>query len=88
MSEATITPPAAAPAATPAAPAAAPSAPVHFNPDGTLGENWFTALGDEFAPSADALKPFKDVKSLAKSYLHFRKSGPAYPGADLSLIHI
>ena len=74
-------PPAIAPApiVAPAAPAAAP---VHFNPDGTLGENWFTALGDEFAPSADALKPFKDVKSLAKSYLHFRKTGPAYPGPD------
>ena len=74
-------PPAIAPApiAAPVAPAAAP---VHFNPDGTLGENWFTALGDEFAPSADALKPFKDVKSLAKSYLHFRKTGPAYPGPD------
>jgi hypothetical protein len=81
---ATIPAPAAAPVVTPAAPAtAAPAAaPVHFNPDGTLGENWFTALGDEFAPSADALKPFKDVKSLAKSYLHFRKSGPAYPGTD------
>lgn len=82
---ATITAPATPPASTPAAaPAAtpAPSAPVHFNPDGTLGENWFTALGDEFAPSADALKPFKTVKDLAKSYLHFRKTGPAYPGAE------
>lgn len=58
------------------------AAPVHFNPDGTLGENWFTALGDEFAPSADALKNFKDVKGLAKSYLHFRKNGPAYPGPE------
>jgi len=58
------------------------AAPVHFAPDGTLGENWFTALGDEFAPSADALKNFKDVKGLAKSYLHFRKNGPAYPGPE------
>jgi hypothetical protein len=83
----TTTTPDAPPASTPApiaAPvAAAPSAaPVHFNPDGTLGENWFTALGDEFAPSADALKNFKDVKGLAKSYLHFRKNGPAYPGPE------
>jgi hypothetical protein len=74
-------PPAAAPAPI-ATPAAAPSAPVHFAADGTLGENWHTALGDEFAPSADALKNFKTVKDLAKSYLHFRKTGPTYPGAD------
>lgn len=62
----------------PAAPIEAP--PVHFNPDGTLGEKWHTALGDEFSPHAAALAPFKDVKSLAKSYLHFRSTGPAYPG--------
>jgi len=73
--------PASTPAAAPAAPAA-PSAPVHFNPDGTLGENWFTALGDEFAPSAADLKKFGTVKDLAKSYLHFKRSGPAYPGED------
>lgn len=76
-------PPVSTPAPSTPAPAAAPSAaPVHFSPDGTLGENWFTSLGDEFAPSANALKDFKDVKGLAKSYLHFRKTGPAYPGPD------
>lgn len=81
MSEATIAPPAApaAPASAPAAPAAAPAAPVHFNPDGTLGENWFTALGDEFAPVHADLKKFGSVKDLAKSYLHFKRTGPAYP---------
>lgn len=63
-----------------AAAAAAVAAPVHFNPDGTFSESWTAALGDEFSPHADALKPFKDVKGLAKSYLHFRSTGPAYPG--------
>lgn len=63
-----------------AAIATPPPAPVHFNPDGSFGETWTAALGDEFSPHADALKPFKDVKGLAKSYLHFRSTGPAYPG--------
>jgi hypothetical protein len=82
MSDATTIDPATTttPAGTSPAPTTTSAPAVHFNPDGSLGENWFTALGDEFAPSADALKPFKDVKSLAKSYLHFRKNGPAYPG--------
>lgn len=75
-------PPVSTPAPATPAPAAAPSAPVHFNPDGTLGENWFTSLGDEFAPSAADLQKFKDVKGLAKSYLHFKRNGPAYPGAE------
>lgn len=57
-----------------------PAPPVHFNPDGSFSESWTAALGDEFSPHADALKPFKDVKGLAKSYLHFRSTGPAYPG--------
>jgi hypothetical protein len=54
--------------------------PVHFNPDGSFSEGWTSGLGDEFSPHAEALKDFKDVKGLAKSYLHFRKTGPAYPG--------
>lgn len=58
------------------------AAPVHFAPDGTLGENWFTALGDEFAPLAADLGKFKSVKDLAKSYAHFKRVGPAYPAAD------
>ena len=61
-------------------PAPTPAPPAHFNPDGSFSESWTAALGDEFAPHADALKPFKDVKGLAKSYLHFRSTGPAYPG--------
>lgn len=57
-----------------------PAAPVHFNPDGSFSEGWTAGLGDEFSPHADALKDFKDVKGLAKSYLHFRKTGPSFPG--------
>jgi hypothetical protein len=72
--------PAPAPAATPT-PAPAP-APTLLNPDGSLGENWHTALGDEFAPHAAQLGTYKDVKGLAKSLLHFRANGPAYPGED------
>lgn len=53
--------------------------PTAFNPDGTFSENWTLSLGDEFAPHAQSLKDFKDVKGLAKSYLHFRGTGPAYP---------
>jgi hypothetical protein len=69
-----------------------PPAPVHFNPDGSFAEGWTSKLGDEFSPHADALKDFKDVKGLAKSYLHFRKTGPSYPteGAqpeDISRFH-
>lgn len=60
-----------------AAPVAAPSA---FNPDGSFADNWHAALGDEFSPHAEALKNFKDVKGLAKSFLHFRSTGPQYPG--------
>lgn len=69
------------PAATPAdPPAAVEVAPAYFNPDGSFGENWQLGLGDEFAPHAAALAPFKDVKALAKSYVHFRSTGPQYPG--------
>lgn len=67
-----------APPAPPAAPDPTP-APSWFNPDGTFGENWQSALGDDFAPHAASLAPFKDIKGLAKSYLHFRANGPAYP---------
>lgn len=69
-----VTPAAPAPA-TPATPAA--GAPTDFQ--NSLPENWITALGDEYAPHAEALKNFKSVGDLAKSYLHFRKTGPAYP---------
>lgn len=60
------------------------AAPVLLNPDGTLGENWHTALGDEFSPHAAQLATFKDVKGLAKSLIHFRSTGPAYPGEGSS----
>lgn len=65
------------PAAAAVAAAPAPSA---FNPDGSFAENWHAALGEEFSPHAEALKNFKDVKGLAKSFLHFRSTGPQYPG--------
>jgi len=65
-------------------PAETPAAPSYFNPDGSFGENWQLGLGDEFSPHAAALAPFKDVKSLAKSYVHFRSTGPAYPGEQSS----
>jgi hypothetical protein len=56
------------------------AAPTYINPDGSLGENWHTALGDEFAPHGAQLSTFKNVAGLAKSYLHLRSSGPNYPG--------
>ncbi len=63
-------------------PVAAPPAvaPVHFNPDGSFGDGWHAALGDEFSPHAAQLATFKNVGGLAKSYLHMRSTGPAYPG--------
>ena len=83
-----LAPTAPEPAATPAEPAApatlldtpppaTPSAPVEFK--SALPDGWISALGDQFAPHADALKNFKSVEDLAKSYLHFRKTGPSYP---------
>lgn len=57
------------------------AAPVPFNPDGTFGDGWQTALGDEFSPHAANLANFKNVAGLAKSYLHLQKHGPAYPEA-------
>jgi len=56
------------------------AAPTYINSDGSLGANWHTALGDEFAPHAAQLSTFKNVAGLAKSYLHLRSSGPSYPG--------
>jgi hypothetical protein len=60
--------------------AAGATPPASFNPDGSFGENWHSSLGDEFAPHVASLKDFKNVGALAKSYLHFRGQGPAYPG--------
>ena len=65
----------------PTTPPATP-APSAFNADGSFGENWISSLGEEFAPHADMLSSFKDVKGLAKSYAHFRRTGPSYPGED------
>ena len=70
----------------PAAPVvpATPATPVYFNPDGTFADNWHAGLGDEFSPHAAQLATFKDVKGLAKSLIHFRANGPAYPGEGAS----
>lgn len=82
--EAVLEPPPNAGAGTPPpAPAPPPAAtPSLINPDGTFAENWHTALGDEFSTHAQSLTPFKDLKGLAKSFLHFRSTGPAYPEAN------
>jgi len=84
------TPPAepapATPAATPAtlldAPVSGTPAPAPTDWKKDLPDGWISALGDNFAPHAEALKNFKSVDDLAKSYLHFRKTGPAYPTED------
>lgn len=76
------TPPAVTPTPTPAPAAGTPAIPAAAAPtdfQNSLPENWITALGDEFAPHADALKNFRSVADIAKSFLHFRKTGPAYP---------
>jgi len=67
------------PATPPAAPATPPPPPPAINPDGTLGENWFLSLGDEFAPHAADLGKHKHIKSLITELDYFRKNGVEYP---------
>ncbi len=43
--------------------------PVHFNPDGTFGENWQGQL-DEGLREDNSLKTFKNVNDLAKSFVN------------------
>lgn len=80
-----VTPPAEPTPTTPAAPATALDTPPPASAVAPsdwkreLPEGWISALGDQFAPHADALKNFKSVDDIAKSYLHFRKTGPSYP---------
>lgn len=69
------------PATVPPATDAPPASPV-IGPDGKLGENWFLALGDEFAPHAKDLAKHKDMRSLITELDYFRKNGVAYPGAE------
>jgi len=65
----------------PAAPAGTdPPAATPLATDGSLGENWFLGLGDEFAAHAPTLGRFKSLGDLANSYVHLRTTGPAYPG--------
>jgi hypothetical protein len=74
--------PAPAPATLLDAPASGTPAPAPTDWKKDLPDGWISALGDNFAPHAEALKNFKSVDDLAKSYLHFRKTGPAYPTED------
>lgn len=53
--------------------------------DGKLGENWFLALGDEFAPHAKDLGKHKDLRSLITELDYFRKNGVEYPNADTAV---
>lgn len=56
------------------------SKPSPIGPDGKLGENWFLALGDEFAPHAKDLAKHKDMRSILTELDYFRKNGVEYPG--------
>jgi hypothetical protein len=57
-----------------------PPPPPAIGPDGKLSDNWFLALGDEFAPHAKDLAKHKDLRSLIKELDYFRKNGVEYPG--------
>ena len=63
------------------APGLIPDAPAPIAGEFTnaLPENWHIKLGDKYAQESDTLGKFKSVEDLAKSFLHFRKTGPAYP---------
>jgi hypothetical protein len=75
---AAVTPP---PAATPPDPTAvtSPATATAFNPDGTFGEAWWTAYGDELAPHAETAQRFKNPGDLLKSYMNLRTTGATYP---------
>lgn len=45
----------------------------------SLPDGWQDHLGEEFAPHAASLQNFKDIKGLAKSYLHARASRTQLP---------
>jgi hypothetical protein len=78
--------PEATPAPAPETPPAPPAAPEPSTPlllDGLkFSENWHTQLGDEFSEHAASLGKFKDLKGLAKSYIHAQTMGIKYPGAE------
>lgn len=75
-----VTPP--APVTPQPDPAPAPPPPPAISPDGKLGENWFLALGDEFAPHAKDLSKHRDLRSVITELDYFRKNGAEYPGQD------
>lgn len=86
---ATSAPPPAAAETPPATPAATdpPPAP-KIGPDGKLAEDWYLALGDEFAAHAKDLGKHKDLRSLITELDYFRKNGVEYPaeGAPQSAV--
>jgi len=53
--------------------------PPAFSPDGKLGDNWFLALGDEFAAHAKDLGKHKHISSILTELDYFRKNGAEYP---------
>jgi hypothetical protein len=61
---------------------AAPAVPQGIGADGSLGDQWYRALGEDLSEHSDTLKNFKNISGLAKSYVHLRKHGPCYPGQD------
>lgn len=68
------TPPPAAPATLPATPEVP-----KIGPDGKLADDWFLALGDEFAAHAKDLGKHKDLRSIITELDYFRKNGVEYP---------
>lgn len=69
------------PEPTPApAPEPAPPPAALIGPDGKFAENWFLQLGDDFAPHADDLKKFTNIRDFVTSYKYFQKGGVEYPG--------
>jgi len=54
--------------------------PPKIGPDGKLADDWFLALGDEFAPHAKDLGKHKDIRSILTELDYFRKNGVEYPG--------
>jgi hypothetical protein len=72
-----------APPVTTTTPPTAPSAtPPAFSRE--LPKGWHANLGDAFAQHAPTLDRFNNIDDLAKSFLHFRTTGPAYPEENAS----
>jgi hypothetical protein len=55
-----------------------------IGPDGKLSDDWYLALGDEFAAHAKDLGKHKDLRSIITELDYFRKNGVEYPGEGAS----